>query len=473
MTSIRQRLLIWLLLGLAIATAIGSWAVYTRARAQAREIFDFQLKQMATAFPIEGFGKKAVTSSDDTPSDVHVRIWDRNGVELYSSHKGEGAPRSGELGFSRLDGDEGTWRVYSALVRDNIVQVAQPTSVREKLATDMAVRAMLPLVALFPALIALVWITVGRGLKPLMDLAEAMQLRSASALEPFPEARVPDEVRPLVLALNALLLRLEHAMRLQRSFIADAAHELRTPLTAVALQLHLARRAQSKTERTAAFAKLKGGIERASHLVQQLLALARAEPEAARLPPRPTDLSEVARRVVVEQASMAVEKGLDLGLSSSDGAVVMGHPEALRVLLGNLVANAIQYTESGGRIDVETRHESGQILLIVSDSGRGIPPEERQRVFDRFYRQDRADSTRSGLGLAIVQKLVERYGASIELGDGPGAKGLRVTVRFPLASHGLEALPVPNVPDESIDLPQRASGETPAESVLPRSREGR
>jgi len=437
MTSIRQRLLIWLLLGLAVVTLVGSWAVYSRAREQAREIFDFQLSQMAYVVPGDGFGKPASAIGRIAQADIMVWVWDQNGVELYSSHKDSGVERAREPGFSRQADESGNWRVYSTIVGKNVVQVAQARSVREKLATDMALRAMLPLVIFFPVLMALVWIVVGRGLKPLGDIAAAMRARTAETLAPLSEYKVPDEVKPLVQALNELLVRLEQAMRLQRSFIADAAHELRTPLTAVALQLQLAERAQTDAARAAAFANLRGGSDRATHLVQQLLALARAEPEGVRQPPWPIDLSEVARCVVAEQISMAVNKGLDLGVSAAEGAMVQGHPEAMRVLVGNLVDNAIRNTDSG-RIDVETHVDGVEVRLVVSDTGRGIPSEDRERVFDRFYRRDSGDTTGSGLGLAIVQKLAQRYGASVGLDDGIGGQGLRVTVRFPAAtdSHG-------------------------------------
>ncbi len=432
MTSIRQRLLVWLVLGLTIATAIGSWAVYSRARAQAREIFDFQLQQMVSAFPGEGFGRRVIQAYDDEHPDVVVRIWDQSGNEIYSSDKDSVAPLAHAPGFTSIAGDNGNWRIYTATVRNNTVQVAQSTRVREELATDMALRAMLPLVALFPALIALVWITIGRGLRPLDELAAEMRARSATSPDPLPDRPVPDEVRPLVLALNELLNRLEQAMRVQRSFIADAAHELRTPLTAVMLQLQLAERAQSEQARSAALSRLKGGLDRATHLVKQLLALARAEPEGISQPLEPVNLADVVRSVVAEQASIAEAKDIDLGMSGESDVVVMGHANSLRVLLGNLVDNAIRYTPSPGTIDVEALVRDGGPCLVVRDTGCGIPPEERRRVFDRFYRHDDGSTTGSGLGLAIVEKLAQRHKATVSLSDGANGKGLTVTVRFPL-----------------------------------------
>jgi two-component system OmpR family sensor kinase len=428
-------LLIWLLLGLTATTAVGSWAVYSRARAQAREVFDFQLQQMAGAFPGEGLIKqKPRPNVNQVRSDVVVRIWDQEGAEIYSSEPGTDAPRTEIYGFTSVPTQDGSWRVYSTVVRNNIVQVAQSSRVREALATDMALRAMLPLVALFPALIALVWITVGRGLKPLNELAEVMRSRPAVAPEPLPDHPVPDEVRPLVQALNELLARLDQAMRLQRSFIADAAHELRTPLTAVMLQLQLAERAHTDEDRADSLAKLKGGLERANHLVRQLLALARAEPEAVSRAAEPVNLATVVRDVVTEQSSIADAKGIDLGMSGEGDINVTGYANSLRVLLGNLVENAIRYTPSGGTIDVEAAMREGAPCLIVRDTGRGIEPEERERVFGRFYRHDDGSTTGSGLGLAIVQKLAQRHKATVHLTDGIDGKGLTVTVRFPPVS---------------------------------------
>ena len=437
MTSIRQRLLIWLVLGLTASMVFGSWAVYSRARAQAREVFDFQLQQMAAAFPGEGFGRqKAKPEPDHAPADVVVRIWNQEGTEIYSSEPLADAPQVEASGFTSVVTPKGNWRVYNTTVRNNVVQVAQSTRVREALATDMALRAMLPLVALFPALIALVWITVGRGLKPLNELAAVMRSRPAVGAEPLPDHPVPDEVRPLVQALNELLARLDQAMQLQRSFIADAAHELRTPLTAIMLQLQLAERAHTDEARAAALNKLRGGLDRATHLVKQLLTLARAEPEGISQALEPVSLSGVVREVVAEQASIAEAKGIDLGMSgmAEGGDVsVLGHADSLRVLLGNLVDNAIRYTPGGGTIDVEAAVQAGGPCLIVRDTGRGIAPDERAHVFDRFYRQDDGGTatTGSGLGLAIVQKLAQRHKASVDLSDGPGGRGLAVTVRFP------------------------------------------
>ena len=433
MRSIRRQLLFWLLVGLTVTTAAAAFAVYSRTRAEARELFDYQLQLMAAAFPHEGFGPITAPFPDESGMGdvVVVQIWGENGAQLYLSRPGSPAPQSMDIGFSTVSTPDGSWRVFSALVGNSIIQVSQPMSIREELAASMALRTMLPLLILLPVLIAVIWVTVGRGLRPLNEVASAVGKRSADALEPLPDNGLPKEVKPLVAALNALLARLGRSLSLQRSFIADAAHELRTPLTAVRLQLQVAERASTETERVAGFTKLKGGIERVTRLVEQLLTLARSEPEAAEEPFAMVNLTDVARQVVAERASIAEAKRLDLGLLGNTPILTMGDAEALRVMLGNLVDNAIHYTPSGGTVDVGVAAKDGQACLIVTDTGPGIPAEERERVFDRFYRSETAGVPGSGLGLAIVRKIAQRHRASVDLGPGAGGRGLKVTVRFP------------------------------------------
>jgi two-component system OmpR family sensor kinase len=290
---------------------------------------------------------------------------------------------------------------------------------------------MLPLLVLLPVLIALIWITVGRGLRPLNEVAAAVSRRSAEVLEPLPSAHLPSEVTPLVTALNDLLARLGHSLNLQRTFIADAAHELRTPLAAVRLQIQMAERAGTDAGRAAAFAQLKDGVTRATHLVEQLLTLARNEPDAPERPFATVNLLDVAREVVAERAPVADAKSIDLGLTGQTPAAIMGDAEGLRAMLGNLVDNAIHYTPAGGRVDVEVAVQDRRAAVAVTDTGPGIPAAERERIFDRFYRGRTAGASGSGLGLAIVRKVAERHRATVDLGTGTEGRGLRVVVHFP------------------------------------------
>ena len=307
--------------------------------------------------------------------------------------------------------------------------------VRNRLAAEASWRTLKPFFVLLPVLGGLVWMLVGLGLRPLASLADSLQKRSHDSLEPLVDAGLPEEIRPLVLALNDLLARLKLAFDAQRDFVADAAHELRTPLTALQLQVQLLGRAQGEAERQAALEDLKQGLLRSSHGVQQLLTLARQEAGAGSAPFAHLSLAALARAAVIEQAALAEARGIDLGLAQADEqAMVSGDADALRILLRNLLANALNYTPGGGRVDVVCRMENSGPILEVVDSGPGIPPAERERVFDRFYRRSTESKTGSGLGLAIVRTIAQRHRASVSLLDAPTG-GLLVRVAFqPLAS---------------------------------------
>ena len=429
MSSIRQRLLLYLLSGLLAAVLAAAASVYVKAREEANDLFDYHLKQMALSLPDAAFGQ--VPGREDTELQGFViQVWDRNGVKLYFSQPTSQLPQYAALGFSTVATPHGHWRVFSVAARHNVIQVAQPMSVRRELAAGMALRTVVPLLLLLPIIGVLIWITVGRGLQPLNQVASAVGKRSPSALQPLPEDHLPLEVKPLVRALNDLLARLGRALETQRAFIADAAHELRTPLTALQLQIQLAERAQGEAEREAAFARVKEGLKRSNHLVEQLLTLARQEPQAAERPFVPVDLLPLARQVVAEFALLAQQKSLDLGVSGEQPATVAGDPEALRVMLNNLVDNAVRYTPSGGRIDVTVGMEQSRPAISVTDSGPGIPPEERERVFDRFYRREGSGVAGSGLGLAIARNIAERHNARVSLDAPPGGRGLAVKVVF-------------------------------------------
>ena len=434
MISIRRRLLLWLLSGLALAVVAAGARIYSQTLAEANELFDYHLRQMAASLPDNSFGPLPPSSSSrlETEDGFVVQIWDRNGLELYFSRPATKLPQRAELGFSPVETPDGRWRVFSALEQNNVVQVAQPMSVRRDLAAGMALRALVPLLALLPVLGILIWITIGRGLQPLDQMAQALDRRTPDSLEALPQEGLPSEIRPLVQALNDLLTRLARALESQKAFVADAAHELRTPLTAVQLQIQLAERAKTDEEREAAFAQLKRGQSRAAHLVQQLLTLARQEPGVAAQPHSAVDLAELARLVVSEYVPLAARKNVDIGLSHEAQASISGDREALRIMLGNLVDNAIRYTPAGGSVDVALRVQDRNAVIEISDTGPGIPEEDRARVFDRFYRRDATHVDGSGLGLAIVKNIADRHHASILLENRATGPGLRVSVAFQL-----------------------------------------
>lgn len=432
MRSIRRELLLWLLLGLVVAVAAAATSTYYKARHEAREMFDYQLRQLALSVSDQRVSLAPDPQRNNRDEDFVVQIWDRDQKLFYSSRPEAEIPIQPVPGYAFVRTPRGGWRVYALRDRDKLIQTAQSVTVIEEIAAGIAVRVVWPLLVILPLLGALVWLTVRRGLRPLMGVTRAVRARTPSALQPLPESDLPDEVQPLVHALNDLLGRLGRAMAAQKGFIADAAHELRTPLTAVQLQLEEARLAGTAEEREAAFDDLQRGVSRAIHLVAQLLTLARQEPEVSQRPLQPVDLSEIARLVVAEQTPSAMARHIDLGIGDAFQSVIQGDPEGLRVMLGNLVDNAIRYSPAGGRVDVAVTHEDHRALLTVVDEGPGIPVADRGRVFDRFFRGTELDVPGSGLGLAIVKSIAERHLATIALDSGPGGHGLAVRVSFPM-----------------------------------------
>jgi two-component system OmpR family sensor kinase len=316
-----------------------------------------------------------------------------------------------------------------------VIQVAQPMRVRERQAVGLALRTLTPFVLLMPMLVIFIWFAVGHSLEPFKRLTSLVESRKVTALDPLPAANLPREVQPLVGALNDLLKRLTAALERERGFMADAAHELRTPLTALYLQMGTLARATTEAERADAMEKLSAGVQRAIRLVEQLLSLARQEPRADTVRRR-VRFDDLAREVVAEMVPLADARKIDLGISASQPAYVLGDPEALRTLVRNLVDNAVRYAPVGGTVDLSVQDSDepgsrhGAVLRVV-DTGPGIPADERQRVFDRFYRPPGTSPPGSGLGMAIVKAIADAHGASIKLDNAPSASGLAVTVSFP------------------------------------------
>lgn len=433
MRTIRARLLMWLLSAVVAAGLSSAYTLYRTALGGADQVFDEQLQ--TTAFSLRDqsfeFALPPQLPASDTRNNVVVQVWTGAGVRVYFSELYRELPGLRPPGFSNVMAGKVAWRVFSLPSRGYVIQVAQPLGVRQQRAVTLAVQTLAPLGLMLPVLGAAIWLIVGAQLRPLGRLADSVRLRQPDALDPLPEGELPDEIRPVVVALNDLLGRLRAAIDAQQAFVADAAHELRTPLTAVRLQVQLAEQATSDEEKQAAFAQLRGGIDRAARLVEQMLNLARHE--SAPTVTESVALDALARDVVADLAPLADARSQDFGIEDSAPAAVRGDPHALRMLLRNLADNAIRYTPAGGRIDVSTGRSLGIPFLRVTDSGPGIPAEDRERVFARFFRRAGSGASGTGLGLSIVQTIVKNHNGIIDLEDNPTGQGLRVTVRFPVA----------------------------------------
>jgi signal transduction histidine kinase len=311
------------------------------------------------------------------------------------------------------------------------VSVAETLIKRSTLTREILIGMAAPQIALLGIALLLGRIGVYRGLKPLTDLAAQIEARDQNNLSPVPQSDLPREARVLVTRINELLTRVSNAMRAQKRFVADAAHQLRTPLAAVLLHAERAERAiDTSTERDALRA-LHRSVERAARLSQQLLSLARTDPEAvSAIELRQVDLTSLARQVGEEWIPRAIERDIDFGLAVPDHPVpVTGDERLLSEMLSNLIDNALRYGNAGGHVTLMV--EGGpRPKLSVQDDGPGIALEERARIFERFYRVQNSNGDGCGLGLSIVEEIARLHQATVEVTSGVNDRGSRFTVVF-------------------------------------------
>jgi two-component system sensor histidine kinase TctE len=317
-----------------------------------------------------------------------------------------------------------------------LIQVAETLNKRHILADEILLGMLWPELLLIVLVGVLIWYGVERGLRPLAALQREIGNRSHRDLSPLAEHNVPGEVRALIHAMNDLLARLNEAMSAQQRFIADAAHQLRTPLAGLKTQTELALRQQELGEVRHTLQHLNTATGRTTHLVNQLLSLARAEPGIGRTQAlQALSLGDLARDTTTEWVPRAIERNIDLGLDGTPAdAAIEGDALLIREMLGNLIDNSIRYTQSGGQITVSVATTHDKVELSVEDNGPGIPPAERERVFERFHRVLGSGAEGCGLGLAIVREIAQSHNAETRLGPGAGGSGTRVTVVFPKAT---------------------------------------
>lgn len=463
--SLRARLLWFLLAAIACAALAQVGLAYRAALAEADLLFDYHMQQMAQALrpglPSLPSGDAPLPPGEVENHEFVVQVWSSDGLRVYESAVGAALPQRAVLGFSNVNANGTTYRVLSVQTRAQVIQVAQDMATRRDMARALALRTAAPIALLAPLLALAVWWAVSGSLAPVERVRRQVAQRQAGDLSPVDGDALPAEVRPLVDELNLLLGRVQRAFEAQQHFVADAAHELRSPLAALKLQVQGLQRAPDEATQARAVARLAAGIDRATALVEQLLALARQEARlTAGAPAQPVVLADLARQAVVDAAAQAQASGIDLGLGRADAVAVPGHPEALRILLRNLIDNALKYTPAGGTVDVSVTSVDADgvdapaaLQLVVEDSGPGIAEEDRTQVLARFHRAAQADAqgrpiAGSGLGLSIVQTIARMHRATLALGRSERLGGLQVAVRLPMADG----------PPEHIPPAQRADG---------------
>lgn len=324
------------------------------------------------------------------------------------------------------------WRVYTLHDPLNVIviRVAEPHSIRADLIHKIALSLLIPLLVGLPIISILIWRCVSVIFKPLDRIAADIQQRNPAQLDPVAMYDVPKEVHPLINALNKLFYRLDRVLQNERRFTADAAHELRTPLAGLKTQAQIALRTQEPQKREHALQNILKSVDRATHLIEQLLTLARLEPEVATTSHEDFNFAQLIQETLVDVMPFAKEKNISLEFIDGNPVQIHANAHTLSLLLRNLLDNAIRYTPNGGWVRLRLENNSSGIKLSIADNGPGISPDCREDVFKRFFRASETREPGSGLGLSIVRQIADLHQAEISLGESEG-NGLQVDILFP------------------------------------------
>jgi len=436
--SLKQRLLALVLAAITLVWLGATAFTYLDAREEFDEVLDAHLAQAAALLIVQATHEIDELETEHAPllhkyaRRVAFQVWEKGQqLRLHSANAPQQPLANRERGFSDNVIDGHRWRVFST--RDEsgeyLIHVAERTEVRDELARDIAGNLLRPLWFSLPLLALLLWIAVLRGLRPLDRLAREVEQREPDNLAALNATSAPREVVPLIERLNRLFSRIDASMQKERRFTADAAHELRTPVAAIKAQAQVARAATAEAERIHALDNAILGCDRAAHLIEQLLTLARVD-TLDRGVAEPCQLRDIAAETIAALAPAALEKGVRLELLAGNNVEVRGNPGLLRVLLRNLLDNAVKHTPPGTSVQVGITQEPGAACLSVSDNGPGIPEQERDKVLERFYRPLGTQASGSGLGLSIVKRIAEVHDASLQMAPTNEGRGLRVTVVF-------------------------------------------
>jgi len=439
MPSLRNRLLAVVLAGVAVAWIGVAAFAFRDARHEVDELLDGYLAQSAVLLVAqagEGLGELDLEHAPQLhryARRVAFQVWERGQVlRLHSANAPDRRLSPKDEGFDDVEIAGARWRVFSSYDAHHgiLVQVGEVRRARDAIAVAVARGLAVPLVVALPVLGVLVWIAVSFGLAPLGAIGRAVSRRDPADVKPLAIASPPREVAPLVSGLNALFARVRASLVHERRFTADAAHELRTPIAALRAQAEVALGAGDAAERRRALEGVIAGCDRAAHLVDQLLTLARLDPAQDARRTGSADIAGIAREVASTHVQAAIDRGLELSVDAPASAIVAAEPALLEILLRNLVDNAVRYSAGRGR-EVRIVVEDGAApFLRVIDDGPGIAPQERARLGERFHRLEGTVESGSGLGLSIVRRIAEIYGATVAFDNSPGGRGLCVTVRF-------------------------------------------
>jgi len=376
----------------------------------------------------------AASKEADEYADARMfRIWKSGKDVMFSDTALPETISQQSVGFSEVEYNHEKWRIYSQAVPNTAIsiEVGEKKSLRDKLVFNILLQLSFYLLILVPTVGLLMWLGIKSGLGTIRTLVREIRSRSPDDLSSIPVEDLPRDLSPLGQSINQLLSKLEHSLRAERRFSDDTAHQLQTPLAELKLQLHLLTKADSDSERVALIGDLTRSTDRATHLVEQLLRAARISHQSISLQPIP--LYHATASVIAEMGNLAADKHLDISLEGQQEARVHADELLMKLLISNLMDNAIKYSPDSGKITIKVLPQDGMWCLSISDTGPGISESEREAVFHRFYRADNAVSDGAGLGLAIVGDIIDRMSGKIALETSENRHGLRVEVLLPKA----------------------------------------
>jgi len=462
--SIRSQILIRLISASIILVGATAWFGYEDVRRETRELFDAQLSRSARLILSlaqaqngdSGFSRIQEFLDENGLSVMYIdfeedpdeqespyghiyetklafQIWDDEGNLVVKSYNAPLEPLTAkDSGFNNIVIDDYTWRTFSLLSANQQYRciTAERVDVRNDLIKKVSNDLFYMFVILIPALFLIMFISIHQGLKPLQQLASQINRRSGDNLNLITSDNEHEEIATIKNALNQLLQRLKETLAREKRITSDAAHELRTPLAAIRLHTELAKNAKTRKQQNESLNQVIIGVDRTTHLVEQLLTLARLEPELLARDFTQVNLAELIIEESALLSPLAIDKDLDISFNNTQVKPIDGNEASLRILLRNLLTNAIAYTPPGGKITIKLSEQDEHTILVIEDTGPGISEEDRERVMERFYRAENHQTPGCGIGLSIVDRVVQIHQGSLQLCQADSGSGLKVVIQF-------------------------------------------
>lgn len=436
--SLRSRLIAWISIPIVIATLMALALSYHFAKEEISEVYDAQLVHSAkvllqlTEHEISqdtnfNLGLENPDLQHRYERKLGFRVWVGNDLITGSANTDHFGNFEAPPGFSDHLVDKHEWRFFVFLdpVKQIKIEVSERMDIRDELIVQLMISLIVPALLFLPVIIFMIWMGVRKVLKPVIKISADVDRRGSDDLSPIQKETLPQEIAPLVMAINRLFKRLSESFKREREFTDHAAHELRTPLAAMKTQTQvLMKKAKSVPECAEGLENLQSSINRATHLVEQLLSLARLQHD--NLPQHKTDLSQLLHECLAEIQLRAQNKNIALKTDISDQCFVKAHADSVCILLGNLLDNAVKYTPEGGEISVAFSQDG---LVTITDSGPGLSDKDKEKVFERFIRADKSGQSGSGLGLSIVKWIAEAHDVTLKLADNQPC-GLKVQIQW-------------------------------------------